>query len=91
MGKKMIVRTIVQFAAVIIMIMPSVSAFADDYEDGVAAYEEKDYETAFSKFRKAAEQEYASAQYALGHMYRYGEGVPKDAKQVVYWYTKSAE
>ena len=33
----------------------------------------------------------ATAQFKLGYMYRYGEGVSKDAAQAVVWYRKAAE
>ena len=38
-----------------------------------------------------AEQGDADAQFNLGSMYYQGEGVPKDYKQAIYWYTKAAE
>ena len=33
----------------------------------------------------------AYAQYSLGEMYYFGDGVPKDYKEAVKWYTKAAE
>ena len=33
----------------------------------------------------------AEAQYSLGMMYAYGEGVPEDSLEAVKWYRKSAE
>ena len=41
-------------------------------------------------YRKAAEQEYAPAQYNLGSSYFYGEGVKKDRNEARYWMTLSA-
>jgi hypothetical protein len=38
-----------------------------------------------------AEQGNASAQYILGIMYEYGEGVSQDMVQAMYWYRKAAE
>ncbi|MHC5060354.1 MAG: secretin N-terminal domain-containing protein [Planctomycetota bacterium] len=40
---------------------------------------------------KAAEQEYAEAQYNLGVMYSNGQGVEQDYKEAVKWYRKAAE
>jgi len=37
---------------------------------------------------KAADQGFARAQFNLGGMYAYGEGVLKDDKQAVKWYQK---
>ena len=42
-------------------------------------------------YRKAAKQGNAAAQYNLGKMYEYGEGVFKDSRQAVRWYRKAAE
>ena len=42
-------------------------------------------------FRKAAEQNYAEAQYILGVCYEQGEGVAKDQVEAVKWYRKAAE
>jgi uncharacterized protein len=38
-----------------------------------------------------AEQGHAYAQYHLGRMYKYGQGVPQDYKEAVKWYRLSAE
>ncbi|HHQ4547446.1 TPA: LysM-like peptidoglycan-binding domain-containing protein, partial [Aeromonas veronii] len=46
---------------------------------------------AITKYRKAAEQGNASAQYNLGLMYEQGHGVAQDYKQAVSWYRKAAE
>ena len=43
------------------------------------------------RYRKAAEQGYADAQFFLGDMYDNGRGVQKDYAQAVKWYRKAAE
>ena len=45
----------------------------------------------YIKYKKAADQGDAEAQFNLGVMYSLGEGVPKDYKQAVYWYRKAAD
>jgi TPR repeat protein len=42
-------------------------------------------------FRRAAEQQYASAQNQLGMMYEKGRGVPQDFVKAADWYRKAAE
>ncbi len=64
---------------------------AQTFEQSFAAYERKDYRTAFAGYKKLAEQGGASAQYNLGQMYANGQGVPKDEQQAVAWYRKAAE
>ena len=65
--------------------------FADDLQDGLDAYDRKDYKTAYKLFLPFAEQGHASAQKNLGNMYRKGEGVPQDYKEAFKWYRLSAE
>ena len=65
--------------------------FGDDFQDGVDAYERKDYKTAYKLFLPYAEQGDASAQYNLGQMYYEGQGVPQNYKEAVKWYRLAAE
>ena len=41
--------------------------------------------------QQKAENGDAEAQYTLGYMYEYGEGVPQDCEQAALWYRKAAE
>ena len=51
----------------------------------------KDEAEAVKWWRKAAEQNYAQAQYNLGTSYCYGRGVAKDEAEGVKWHRKAAE
>jgi TPR repeat protein len=51
----------------------------------------KDHAEAAKWYRKAAEQNYAEAQYNLGLGYYKGEGVAKDQAEAVKWYRKAGE
>ena len=51
----------------------------------------KDEVEAVKWYRKAAEQNYAEAQYNLGVCYAHGEGVAKDEVEAVKWFRKAAE
>jgi TPR repeat protein len=50
-----------------------------------------DFVKAFDWFSKAAKQEHAAANWAIGYMYEYGSGRDKKAKEEFTWYLKSAE
>jgi TPR repeat protein len=76
---------------IIVALLFAHTAVAGDYEDGWAAYERKDYATAFSKFRSAALQGSAAAQYNLGLMYDEGLGVAQDYREAVRWYQLAAQ
>ena len=51
---------------------------------------EQDYAEAVSWTRKAAEQEFAGAEYNLGVMYDNGQGLPQDFAEAMKWYLKAA-
>ena len=66
------------------------AAWAGDMEDAVAAYQIRDYGTAFSKFKNAAAQGNSEAQKNLGVMYTNGQGVKQDYAEAVRWYMLAA-
>lgn len=51
----------------------------------------KDALEAVTWYRKAADQNYAPAQYDLGFCYAYGQGVAKDDAQAARWFRKAAD
>ena len=48
------------------------------------------FRTAAEQYHRAADQNYAAAQLALGMLYADGEGVAKDDQQAVAWFRKAA-
>lgn len=60
------------------------------YAEGDAAFQRKDYATAFREFSTAAAQGNAQAQGALGLLYLRGLGVAEDLRQAEQWFRKSA-
>ena len=66
-------------------------ALAADFQTGVEAFERGDFAAALDEWRPLAEQGDASAQYNLGWMYDYGEGVREDNVEAARWYRKAAE
>lgn len=61
------------------------------YDEGVVAYKNGDFVTAFKEMTLAATQGDADAQYNLGILYGRGEGVSQDYVQAALWYYKAAE
>ena len=49
-----------------------------DFQDGMWAYTMKDYATALRELKPLAEQGHPQAQYYVGAMYAFGNGVQKD-------------
>jgi TPR repeat protein len=67
------------------------SATAGPFEDGSAAFERGDYETAMRLWRPLAKKGVAGAQYGLGIMYADGKGVPTDYGAALSWFRKAAD
>ena len=77
--------------AILLIILLSAPSLAADYQVGVEAANRGDYATALKEWRPLAEQGLADAQFNLGLMYRYGEGVPQDYAEAMKWYRLAAE
>jgi TPR repeat protein len=65
------------------------SVYGDDFQDGMDAYDRKDYKEAVKWYRLSAEQGDTSAQYNLGVMYSNGQGVPQDYTLAHMWFNLS--
>ena len=64
---------------------------AQEIDKGYEAYNDGDYATALNEWKPIAEQGYAFAQYNLGIMHEYGNGVAKNYAEAVKWYRLAAE
>ena len=64
--------------------------FGEEYYYGRGVVS-KDLEKAVFSFEKAAEHGHAEAQFRLGWIYYYGDGVPEDLEKAVFWFKKAAE
>ena len=61
------------------------------YEEGMDAFSRGDYATAFEELRPLADRGDPNAQFTLGFMYDYGQGVRRNAIEAIWWYRKAAE
>ena len=76
---------------VVPVLLAAGSAMAGAYEDGVAAYQQQDYATALRLFQPLADQGDVAAEFNLGSMYAYGEGVPRNFAQAGKWFRQAAD
>jgi len=77
--------------SVVFAAMMTGGAVSGPSEEGWAAYQRGDYETALKLWRPLARQGNAFAQSNLGFMYDSGQGVPKDHSEAAKWYRLAAE
>jgi len=78
------------FLAIIIIFLAlaPISAWAG-MKEAKAAYEAKDYKTAFKEYLPLAEAGNYKAQYWIGHLYRYGYGRKQNYKTAVSWFKRA--
>ena len=61
-----------------------------NFDEGVQQFQVQNYRQAFIRLKPEAEKGNAFAQYAIGYMYYYGEGVVEDKQKAMYWIKLSA-
>lgn len=69
----------------------SAGALSADFESGCAAFERGDYQGAREAWQPLAEQGHAQAQFRLGCLYAFGQGVPEDYSMAIRLYRLAAE
>ncbi len=58
---------------------------------GIQSFSVQDYRQAFVRLLPEAEKGQADAQYAVGYMYYYGQGVIEDRRKAWLWITRAAK
>ncbi len=53
--------------------------------EGIKNFQIQNYRQAFIRLKPEADKGQPDAQYAIGYMYYYGQGVVEDRKQAWYW------
>ncbi len=61
------------------------------FDEGLAAYNSKDYASALREFKPLAAQGDAKAQLGLGLMYQQGQGVAQDYQEALKWYRLASD
>ena len=59
--------------------------------EGIISFKRQDYRQAFIRLMPEAEKGQADAQYAIGYMYYYGQGVLEDRKKAYLWICRAAD
>ena len=69
----------------------SYPSWAADFNKGVEAYQNGNYEVAFDEWAALAEDDDPMSQYGLGILYREGKGVSQDFDEAFNWFELSAD
>jgi len=78
-------------AATALAALAAASALAGPLEDGIEAYQQKDYLKAVQVWRPLAQAGDREAQYRLGVMYAEGKGVAPNDADAALWFERAAE
>jgi len=76
--------------AVLLALAAPVDGAVAGVDEGLAAWKRHDYRTAARELGTAADQGNAQAQYYIGTMFRYGQGLGQDLGAARDWYRKAA-
>jgi TPR repeat protein len=64
---------------------------SNQFESGKTAFQQKQYNDAFSSLMPAAKKGNPAAEYAIGYMYFYGKGVTQNTVLAQQWFAKAAK
>ncbi len=77
--------------AILLLLTLAAPVYANDFQEGLDAIHETNYDKALEKLMPLAEHGHPAAQYNIGVMHEWGNGVPKDNSAALKWYKRSAE
>lgn len=89
--KKICLPVIIALFAATLMVGCAKKQKDDPLTSAQAAYEDKDYDRAARELLPLAKAGDDKAQYTLGYMYYYGQGVQRDRTQGYFWMQQSAK
>lgn len=73
---------------IVLMFIPTMVACVTsslNLHEGIESFRGQDYRRAFIRLKPEAEKGQRDAQYAVGYMYYYGQGVVEDRDQAWFW------
>ncbi|WP_419420971.1 tetratricopeptide repeat protein [Legionella sp. D16C41] len=77
-------------AVLTIALVCCVNTTTSNFAQGINYFKVKEYRRAFIRLMPEAERGQSDAQYAVGYMYYYGEGVIENRQKALYWIEKAA-
>lgn len=78
-------RLLAKMITVFIALLLSACVSYTNLYEGISCFRAEQYRAAFIKLKPEAAKGQPEAQYAIGYMYYYGQGVVEDRKKALYW------
>lgn len=84
---------LLRFFIILIFIPMMVACISGSFNlrEGIQSFKAQDYRRAFIRLKPEAEKGQPDAQYAVGYMYYYGQGVVEDRKKAWFWINMAAQ
>lgn len=76
--------------ALLLLFLSPLSVSAGEYEDAVSALTDGEYRQAYRGFKRLAQREHVKAQFQVGMLYLFGQGVKLDTEQGIHWLERAA-
>jgi TPR repeat protein len=73
-----------------ILVLPSCAIHNYNLKQGIESFQVQNYRQAFIRLLPEAKAGQPDAQYAVGYMYYYGQGVIENRKKAWYWINRAA-
>lgn len=73
-----------------IITLSACNSGARNLKEGIDSFRVQNYRQAFIRLLPEAEKGQADAQYAIGYMYYYGQGVTENKEKAWYWINRAA-
>lgn len=80
-----------RFSWVLILLLSGCMTNGYNLREGILNFKEQNYRQAFIRLMPEAEKGQPDAEYAVGYMYYYGQGVIEDRKKAWYWISCAAK
>jgi TPR repeat protein len=79
------------YSICLVLLMQGCSMRDMNLREGIQSFRVQNYRQAFIRLKPEAEKGQPDAQYAVGYMYYYGQGVIEDRKKACVWITRAAK
>lgn len=84
-------RFVVKLILLFLLTLPEVACvYRSTLSEGIACFRTENYRQAFILLKPMADRGHPEAQYAVGYMYYYGQGVIEDRKKAWVWIKRAA-
>ena len=83
-------KSFILYTTLLMILLLSSCMSSLNLREGIASFKRQDYRQAFVRLVPEAQKGHPDAQYAIGYMYYYGQGVVENRKKAFLWIKRAA-